>query len=246
MADDALWDVLDQHWQQLCHVEQLRYSFTNIYVVIVAGLLAVTVRESGPQDEYTAGFLIFLSFVGIIINVKLGLEFYHRMTYVVALSETLGVEEEMGRPLGMYGDEQRSGFTLRWPVSRWPKLLLQPSTARTSEFVSPGHWVLLLHVVGLGVSVGWFVTTLLDLGFSLPLPGFRLGAGVLIAGVTGGLSLGIAYVYTHQRFKRIDELVANRVGQSPSDPTDGDGDEDDEAVSNNDDSGNNTGYSKSS
>jgi hypothetical protein len=221
MADDALRDVLDQHWQQLRHVEQLRYSFTNIYVVIVAGLLAVAVREGGPQDEYTAGFLIVLSLVGIIINVKLGLEFYHRMTYVLALANRLGVEKEMGRPLGMYGDDQRSGLALLWPVSRWPKLVLRPSTARTSEFVSPGHWVLFLHVVGLGVSMGWFAATLLDLGFGLAFLGFRLGAGVLVAGVASAFSLSVAYVYTHEKFERIDELVEERVGELSSDSADG-------------------------
>lgn len=216
MGDDALRDVLDQHWQQLRHVEQLRYSFTNIYVVIVAGLLAVTVRENGPQAEYTAGFLIFLSFVGIIINVKLGLEFYHRMQYVLELSERVGVADEMGRPLGMYGDEQRTAFAVLQQVDRWREFLTDPPSAGTSEIVSPGHWVLLLHVVGFGVSVGWFGVAFFGLGFGITPLDTRLGAGVLIAGVTSLLSLAVTYVYTHGKFERIDELVAERVGGSSS------------------------------
>lgn len=211
MAEDVVRDVFDQHWQQLRHVEQLRYSFTNIYVVIVAGLLAVAVRSGGPPDEYTAGFLVFLSFVGIIINVKLGLEFYHRMQYVLALSERLGVEREMGRPLGMYGDEQRTGLELLWPVTRWPKLLFDPPTARTSEFVSPGHWVLLLHVAGLGTSVGWFVVAFFNIGFAVTVFRFQLGTGVITTGITSISSLAIVYVYTHAKFDRIDELVERRV-----------------------------------
>lgn len=218
MAEDVVRDVFDQHWQQLRHVEKLRYSFTNIYVVIVAGLLAVAVRSDGPPDEYTAGFLIFLSFVGIIINVKLGLEFYHRMQYVLALSERIGVVQEMGRPLGMYGDDQRTGFELLWPVSRWPKLLFDPPTARTSEFVSPGHWVLLLHVVGLGTSVGWFVVAFLDVGFTATAFGFAVssanfefGIGAIMTAVTSALLLVVVYVYTHAKFDRIDEMVERRV-----------------------------------
>ena len=214
MADDALRDVLDQHWQQLRHVEQLRYSFTNIYVVIVAGLLAVAVREGGPQDEYTAGFLIFLSFVGIIINVKLGLEFYHRMTYVRALTEKLGVEKEMGQPLGMYGDDQQTGFAVLGQWKRWKEFLWSPPSARTSEIVSPGHWVLALHVVGLSVSVGWFVVTFLDFGIRIPSLDIRVGAGILTAGAISVFSFLVLYRYTHGKFERIDELVAERVGDS--------------------------------
>ena len=218
MADDVVRDVFDQHWQQLRHVEQLRYSFTNIYVVIVAGLLAVAVRSGGPPDEYTAGFLIFLSFVGIIINVKLGLEFYHRMQYVLALSERIGVAQEMGRPLGMYGDDKRTGLELLRPVTRWPKLLFDPPTARTSEFVSPGHWVLSLHVVGFGTSVGWFVVAFLDVGFTatafgvaVSSAGFEFGIGATTTAVTSALLLVVVYVYTHTKFDRIEELVEHQV-----------------------------------
>lgn len=203
MADELLRDVLDQHWQQLRHVEQLRYSFTNIYVVIVAGLLAVAVREGGLQDEYTAGFLAFLSFVGIIINVKLGLEFYHRMTYVLALSEILGIEQAMGRPLGMYGDERRTGLAVLRRTDQWLEFLFDPPSPSTSEVVSPGHWVLVLHVVGLGVSVGWFVGVLAELGFV---------SGIVIAGVASFASLLVTYEYTHGKFEQINELVEQRIG----------------------------------
>lgn len=190
-------DAFREHWEQLRHVERLRYGFANVYVVILGGLLAVGIDAGGSARAVTAGFVLLLSITSVVTNVKLGLEYYHHQQYVTELADRAGIASEMGRSLGMYGGFDRSiGAITETDV-------LRPSSAETGELLSPGHWILGLSVVATVFSAGWVVV----IAFGVPVDTTRTVAWLLLLVVV----LTAVRLYVHRKTDRIAQLVERRV-----------------------------------
>ncbi|MBI2966312.1 MAG: hypothetical protein HYY40_00665 [Bacteroidetes bacterium] len=72
MKEDNLIQIYNQHWEQARHIEQERMWFGNIFVAIIAGVLAIVKSEIlSVQLVPLTVFLMAFSLFGIIFSIKL-------------------------------------------------------------------------------------------------------------------------------------------------------------------------------
>ena len=98
-----LLTVLEQNWLHARHVENERLWITNIYVLIVAGVLSfLRFNEKGANLKISLSiiilFLIFFSLLNLFIIIKLNNEFKNHIKKIDKIVSILRVKQYMGLP----------------------------------------------------------------------------------------------------------------------------------------------------
>jgi len=117
IKDQYLLEALNQNWFHGRHVENERLWFTNIYAIIVAGVLAVIGSaglERFNQFYYLFIFLDIISIFGIIIVYKLNNEFKNHMVAIRNICEKLNIKEFMALPLGGEGPRRYKIISVKY------------------------------------------------------------------------------------------------------------------------------------
>jgi hypothetical protein len=95
---DLLKNVFEQNWLHAGHDEDERLWFSNIYDVIVAGVLAFMGGAEMSLEIYLPLilFLIMPTIIGIVVVIKLGLEFISTYPMLWRLLKPLALENIWG------------------------------------------------------------------------------------------------------------------------------------------------------
>jgi len=113
---NELLTILEQNWLHARHIENERLWFTNIYAIIVAGMIGILsingFVNSSLMMTLLSIFLIYLSLLGIIATYKLSAEFHNHMNKIELIVERLKIKDYMGLPL----DRAEGG---RWKFLRF-------------------------------------------------------------------------------------------------------------------------------
>lgn len=135
----ALLTALEQNWLHARHAENGRLWFTSIYAAIIAGSLSFLIKGNTPLDDVPIIplllFFILLSTIGIIVSVKLGLEFHQHITFATEIAKNKKVELEkcIGKPLGSYEKKEM----------------------KTPWVLSVGSWFLIFYITCWSGFFGW-------------------------------------------------------------------------------------------
>lgn len=88
-SEKALLEALIQNWSHCRHLENERMNFTNIYSVIVAGVLAFFGQVGFSGHSYLKFFLLVLSLLGFLFCYKISLEFSNHMQGINEIMDKL-------------------------------------------------------------------------------------------------------------------------------------------------------------
>ena len=106
----SLAEAYRQNWERLQHVDRQRMAFTNLYAVIVGGLLALV--ASKPISDlgilFGSGFLFILSLFGFLLNLRVNDHVNAYETKIKELAEQMGIGKFSTR-----GANEESKITLR-------------------------------------------------------------------------------------------------------------------------------------
>lgn len=135
--------LFEQSWVHLRHVENHRFWFTNMYLVVMAGVLAYLSSQEPAFATIVcpalAIFMIFLAFVGLMVCMKVNKvhDAYNRAIDNI-INDTLS---NASNNLARY-----KGYSLvRGKISdRWRKIQSVKFLYTMLYFVSIGIWVFLL------------------------------------------------------------------------------------------------------
>lgn len=100
-TEQSLKIAFEQNWLHARHLENERLWFTNIYAIIVAGILVVLGSlgfDKFSQFFYLILFLDILSILGIIVVIKTNAEFSNHMTAIKKIIDKLNLGKFMGFP----------------------------------------------------------------------------------------------------------------------------------------------------
>ena len=101
--EKSLIAALNQNWQHVRHIENERLQFTYIYVILVAGILAFLEKFGFSGHIYLILFLVMFSFLGLIVTLKIGLEFDNHISRIKEIVKKLHLDEFMGLPTSYSG-----------------------------------------------------------------------------------------------------------------------------------------------
>ena len=80
--DLVLVEIMKEIWTQARHVETQRLWFTNIYVILVAAVLAFLGNLKLANYQLLVGFLIIVTFVGLLFALRTNYVFYRYQSTV--------------------------------------------------------------------------------------------------------------------------------------------------------------------
>lgn len=96
---ESLIAALEQNWLHARHVENERLWFTNIFVIVVAGVLAFIGEFKALINNPLVLFLLILSGLGLILTIKISDEFDNHIKGVRTIIKLLRLEGNMAIPL---------------------------------------------------------------------------------------------------------------------------------------------------
>lgn len=181
---EALLIALEQNWLHARHAENELLWFTSIYAAIIAGSLSFLIRGNTPLygvPVLLPLFFILLSTIGIIVSVKLGLEFHQHTIFAKEIAKNKKVELEkcMGKPLGSYEEKKM----------------------KTSWFLSVGTWFLIFYTTCLSGFFGWLSYIL----------SCNLIFGVVITFIAFIIIGFLIWRYRKNKSKKISEFIERSV-----------------------------------
>jgi len=181
---DLLKTAFEQNWEHARYVLMERMGFTSIYAAIMAGVLAFISQSGKSIATYIPliVLLIMFSIMGLIVTIKLNLEFHQHITYAIEIAKVLKLENYMGIPLGMYGR------------IRGKKLL--PSLFSVSAMF------LLFYLLSLFTLIALIAHVFINLSISIALIIFLLFAFLLFL---------IIYEWQRRKYDAIDEEVKRQI-----------------------------------
>ena len=204
MTNEKLRDLLNHHWEQVRHVDKLRYSFTSVFAVLVVGLLTIATQTDSIQLPFLLLSILFLSLIGIITYLKLGIEYYLWVSHAIAIQKELNIHEISARPSGLYDAEYdkslRNGLLT---LLTSPKGVFNPDRITTTELLSTSHWQLGLQILAFGLSLAWIIT--IPINDYLAQPDWIL-IPILTVLTTGLISFTV-YKYAHGKLDQIDDHI---------------------------------------
>lgn len=217
MGNEELRDLLNHHWEQVRHVDKLRYRFTNVFAVLVVGLLTIATQTDSIQLPFLLLSILFLSLIGIITYLKLGIEYYLWVSHAIVIQKELSIDDVSARPSGLYEDDyDKSLMNGILTLLTSPKGVFNPDRITTTELLSTSHWQLGLQILAFSLSLGWLITV----PFSSYLTPY---SWILIAVLTALILSLISYTvyrYAHGKLARVDEHLAD-IDYSDSRETEG-------------------------
>jgi hypothetical protein len=106
--------LLSQHWENARHIKNERLSFTNIYCLVVAGILGLlhSVRGEMLMEASLLIFLISFSIIGLLTSLRLKAELEYCLRHVENIVEQLSMQSLMPPVDG-------AGTKIRYPKFRW-------------------------------------------------------------------------------------------------------------------------------
>ena len=204
MNNEVLQNQLSHHWQHVRNVNKLRYSFTNFFAVLVVGLLTIATGSGSAQLILILLAVIFLSMIGIITYMKLGIEYYLWASHAIYLQKQLGVDDISARPSGLIEDGYET--TLRSVLSNMLSLrrdFFTPEKIPTTELLSPSHWQMALQVMAFSVATGWLFGVLIRRYFGQ----YNILISVVSVIILFPILSYSIYKYGHEKLSQIDELI---------------------------------------
>jgi hypothetical protein len=94
----VLMEILTQNWLHIRHIENQRLQFTSIYTLLVAGILAFLGNFGFSGQAYLVGFLVIFSIFGLIVTLKVNLEFDNHLARIKKVIKDLHLEDYMATP----------------------------------------------------------------------------------------------------------------------------------------------------
>lgn len=110
----ALLVVFQQHWENARHIKNERLSFTNIYAIVVAGILSLLHSVKGEVVLELALHIFLCSFsaIGLLTSLRLKAELEECLRNIEKVVTALGLEHFM--PV-----VDARGALTRYPKFRW-------------------------------------------------------------------------------------------------------------------------------
>jgi len=88
-------EMLRLQWEHYRHIETERYWFMSVYSAIIGAILAITLKSSDTISIWDQNlitiFLILLTFIGFLINVRWSQALNHFATNIETVSKDLKV-----------------------------------------------------------------------------------------------------------------------------------------------------------
>ena len=97
-SEKSLIEALNQNWQHARHQENERLWFTNIYALLVAGVLVFLGQFGFDKHYYLVLFLLIFSIFGLIVTLKTSYEFSNHMNAIKKIIEKLHLSDYMAYP----------------------------------------------------------------------------------------------------------------------------------------------------
>jgi lysylphosphatidylglycerol synthetase-like protein (DUF2156 family) len=94
--ETSLIEALHENWLHARHLESERLWFTNIYAIIVVGVL--TLREGNKYSYQTFLFLIIFSILGLIVTLKTAHDYENHIAAIERITQRLNLSEYMVLP----------------------------------------------------------------------------------------------------------------------------------------------------
>ncbi len=97
--------LIEQNWLHARHVENERLWFTNIYFIVVAGILSYLgsskMSMSDPVFRYLTVFLLIFAILGAVVTAKLSAEFRNHVGKIALIFDEKAVDlkKYMGFPI---------------------------------------------------------------------------------------------------------------------------------------------------
>ncbi len=95
--DANLRTLLEQHWLHCRHLESERAWFMSVYAAITGGMLTY-IFTSDTIQLWPLSFLIFLTFVGLLLNLRWIQAFEHHRRMTKETASKLGITAEVDVP----------------------------------------------------------------------------------------------------------------------------------------------------
>ncbi|RLJ70817.1 hypothetical protein BCF55_1100 [Hydrogenivirga caldilitoris] len=90
-----LIEAFNQNWLHIRHLENERLHFTHIYAVLVGGILVFGGRYGFDNYIFLVIFMLAYTFLGLIVSIKILIEFYLHMKKIAKVIEVLNLEDYM-------------------------------------------------------------------------------------------------------------------------------------------------------
>jgi len=88
-------EMLKLHWEHYRHIETERYWFMSVYAATIGAILTIALKSSdtipGWDQNLIIIFLMVLSFIGFLINMRWSQALKHFATNIEKISKTLSV-----------------------------------------------------------------------------------------------------------------------------------------------------------
>jgi len=88
-------EMLKLHWEHYRHIETERYWFMSVYAATIGAILTITLKSTdaipGWDQNLIIIFLMGLSFIGFLINLRWSQALKHFATNIEKISKTLSV-----------------------------------------------------------------------------------------------------------------------------------------------------------
>ncbi len=88
-------EMLKLHWEHYRHIETERYWFMSVYAATIGAILTIALKSSdaipGWDQNLIIIFLMGLSFIGFLINLRWSQALKHFGINIEIISKTLGV-----------------------------------------------------------------------------------------------------------------------------------------------------------